>query len=289
MTKIKLYRRYLNLILRGKIVKDTDIGQSYTKVSKYYENVFLSAMHRYNDMMLEELLKSTGKRKNPRILDLACGTGYNTKYLIDKYVEPVFSLCDISEGMLKKARESISDKSIVYSQKSMLDYLRKCENGTFDIIICSWAIKYASPRKVIAECNRVLKPEGYLVCIVNTKFTLPQMRKILPKLFESNEYRIKKVMLELPNPISRITFDRWFTRQKFRKIYSQKGQHIFRFRRSKELVKFAISTGALAGYDQMLDLRCKSIISQMIQYIKCYKIHSLTHKFVWGIYRKNMN
>lgn len=270
-------------------MKASDIGKSYTKVSQNYENVFLSEMHRFNDIMLEKLLKNTDKLENPQILDLACGTGYNTKYLMDKYEEPDFYLCDVSDGMLKKAQDKISYKSIVYSQDNMLDYLRNCKKETFDIIICSWAIKYENPGEVIAECNRVLKPDGYMACIVNTKFTLPQMRKILPKLFESNVYRIKKVMLELPNPVSRVTFDRWFTRRRFRKMYSQKGQHIFRFKSSKELVKFAISTGALAGYDQMLDLRCQSIILQMIQYVKCYEIQNLTHKFVWGIYGKSSN
>lgn len=285
MSKIKLYKKYLKLFLKRKHVTSNDIGVSYTKVSENYENVFLSAMHIYNDGILEKLIELLKGKSQLKILDLACGTGYNTRFLKDKLNDATFVLCDLSEGMLNEARK-INHEKISIHQGDMLELLKNCDSNSIDAIVCSWAIKYSSPNEVIKESFRVLKPGGYIGCIVNKKSTLPEGKKIIKKLFEKNINEINSVMLSLPNPLSKFSFNRWFLKNKFKIILSSEGEHIFKFNSSLELTKFFVSTGALAGYDVMLDLHNEKVKNQIKSIVEKKKINQITHKYVLGIYRK---
>lgn len=285
MSKVMLYKRYLELILKKQFVNQSDIGSSYTLASRNYEKVFLSTMHRYNDMLLDEVIKCREKCENTVIIDLACGTGYNTKYLKDKLKDSSFILCDLSKGMLNEARKINGEKIKIY-ENNMLSFLRKSKDKSADIIICTWAIKYQTPKKVIKECYRVLKKGGTLAVIVNKKSTLPEVRKILPKLFSKNVSKINKVMMPLPNPICSESFNRWFENAKFKVVKCSKGSHGFSFDESEKVVKFMVSTGALAGYDVMVDLRDEKVMDEIKEIVEEKRINTITHKFVWGIYNK---
>lgn len=285
MSKIKLYKKYLKLFFKKKYVTPNDIGVSYTKVSENYEDVFLSAMHIYNDGVLEKLIELLRGKDQLKILDLACGTGYNTRFLKDKLSNAAFILCDLSEGMLNEARK-IKHENISIHQGDMLEFLKNYDSNSIDAIVCSWAIKYSSPNDVVKESFRVLKPGGYMGCIVNKKSTLPEGKKIIKKLFENNVKEINNVMLSLPNPLSRFSFNRWFLKNNFKQVLCSEGEHIFKFNSSLELTEFFVSTGALAGYDVMLDLHNKKVKSEIKSIVEKKKINKITHKFVLGVYRK---
>ncbi len=265
-----------------KRVKNIDIANSYDAISKGYEAYFLKTMHRYNDRVLTLLLnQSVGKK----VLDLACGTGYNTRFLQRKGVEAEFTLVDLSKGMLTQAKDkAINQEQLTFIHQDMITYLQSCPNGTFDTIICTWAIKYQPPLQVIKECARVLKKGGRMAVLVNTADTLPEMRKLYPRLLVRNIVRIRQIMSDLPNPKSRQVFQNWFICCGFDAVTVKKARHRFHFANAAELVEFLTSTGALAGYDRMIDLRSDRIKQQMISYFSRKNINSTEHRFIYGIF-----
>lgn len=285
MSKLQLYTKIARLILRGKFVAPEDIGRSYNQVSNQYTETFLSEMHRYNDEMISELSKYLNRREDLKVLDLAAGTGYNSLALRNLYPAADLTLVDISAGMLNEARKNLQDNA-AFVTADMLDYLRGCLDNVFDAVLCGWAIKYRSPLQTIRECRRVLKQGGYMAVIVNKKNTLPQVAAIYPRLLEKHPDKISKLMLRLPNPKDITAFDNWFKKYSFAKIVSKEGFHDFKFRTGRELAEFVVSTGALAGFDIMLDLKQPDVQADMIRLLQEHDLTVATHRFVYGIYQK---
>jgi len=286
MSKLHLYAKVARLFLERNIVTSKDIGQSYDQISNLYTNTFLNTMHHYNDKMITELAKQLEHRENFKVLDLAAGTGYNSLALRGIYPNVDLTLVDISQGMLNEARKKLHGNASFIAE-DMLNYLKICPNETFDVIICAWAIKYRPPLQIIRQCRRVLKQGGYLSVIVNKNDTLPQIARIYPKLLENHTEKITKLMLRLPNPKNIADFDNWFRKNSFSKIVSREGFHDFHFATSEELTEFVVSTGALAGFDVMLDLRHRDVQSDMVRLLQKYDCKTATHRFVYGIYQKS--
>jgi hypothetical protein len=67
---------------------------------------------------------------------------------------------------------------------------------------------------------------------------------------------------------------------------STSGTHDFQFNTSLELAEFVISTGALAGFDVMLDLRDPAVQSDMVRLFRKHGFTKATHRFVYGVYKK---
>lgn len=289
MNILKGIFRVIKLFLSKKYTDLTDIANSYTRVSENYNDYFLKEMHKYNKEMLERvIIKYIDKNYNssPKILDLACGTGFNSYFINSKFSNPQFILVDISEGMLNQARNNYSlDAEFIKSD--MLSFLKSSKDNSFDIVICAWAIKYQNPHEIIKEVSRVLKKDGYFAVLVNLKGTLPEVRKIYPKLILKNYKNVNKIMKELPNPINQKIFTKWFLKEGFSKIEVESGSHIFTFDDTKSLVSFVTSTGALAGFDAMVDMQNEDVKNSMIKLFNKKGIKTITHKYVWGIFKND--
>ncbi|MBU3810699.1 MAG: methyltransferase domain-containing protein [Candidatus Niameybacter stercoravium] len=281
---IQLLTRLGGLCLTHQTVTKECIGQAYSEISSTYEDYFLKTMHAYNDLVLKGLLEEEPPL-GLRVLDLACGTGYNSVYLQKYYEKAHFDLVDISEGMLEQAKEK-GLKNATYTQQDMLSFLATQKDASFDRVICCWAIKYQPPQKIIKEVYRVLKPGGLFGVIVNTKGTLPEIRSIYPKLLLKEHKTIQKVMLELPNPVNKRTFDSWFEKVGFNVLEGEEGKHVFAFEEESALIDWVTHTGALAGFDTMIDLKDESVQREMCKLLAEKGIKQVTHTFVWGIFKK---
>lgn len=297
MNSLKALFKVSKLFFTKKYVDLIDISNSYTKVSSNYNNSFLNEMHKYNEEMLDKLIEEyksynitnsyNDNKMNSNsinVLDLACGTGFNSNYINKKINNCKFTLVDISKGMLNEAKK-INDFNSEFIENDMLSYLKECKESSCDIVICAWAIKYQNPNKIISEINRVLRKDGVVAVIVNLKSTLPEVRKIYPNIIKRHCNEVDKIMLELPNPISENSFNKWFTSKGFNKIYSKSGRHKFDFKSTEKLVEWVTSTGALAGFDIMLNMESYNVKETMGELFKKNNTRSITHNFVWGVYR----
>ncbi|KNY26521.1 class I SAM-dependent methyltransferase [Pseudobacteroides cellulosolvens] len=278
MGRIKLYFNVAKNFITGNTVKKQDIAKSYNEVSHGYDNEFIDVMHRYNVSMLSML----SIPNEARVLDLACGTGFNSKWIYERHPDALIHASDISSGMLKEADKKLCGK-VKLTEASMLDFLKKHESGTVDVIVCSWALKYEPPLKVLRECWRVLKNGGQIGIIVNTKATLPEIRKIYKYLLIDNSTEINKLMMELPNPKNEKQLNKWFRICGFDQIKTSHGCHSFSFDSTDDAARWVTSTGALAGFDVMLHLKDNGIKNQISLLLEKFRIKSITHDFVLGV------
>ncbi|MGG7143324.1 class I SAM-dependent methyltransferase [Clostridium nigeriense] len=289
MENINGIAKICKLFFTNKFTDLSDIAKSYTRVSKNYDEVFLKEMHKYNEEMLRELaLKYATKNleDNINILDLACGTGFNSRFLNNNFSKAKFTLVDISKGMLNEAKGNCKFHAD-FIEKDMLSFLKSSNDNSLDIVVCAWAIKYQDPKKIIKEVSRVLKKNGYFAVIVNLKSTLPEIRKIYPSLVLKSYRNVDKIMKELPNPISETIFIKWFAKNKFYKEKVKSGEHIFEFNTSEELTTFVTSTGALAGFDSMVNMEVNKVKDNMIDLFNTNGIKTITHKYVWGVFKND--
>lgn len=134
------------------------LGKNYL-LSMYTSNVWT----RYVDNMEKRAVvkiwdMKPGQNKQESILDLGMGPGRWSKFFIALGFKKVVGL-DISLGMVKAAGEYVSDpkfKAVKGDMESM-----PFAKDSFDKIFSFRAFKYvSSPRKVIGEIKRVLKPKG---------------------------------------------------------------------------------------------------------------------------------
>jgi len=98
--------------------------------------------------------------KSGSILDVACGKGGSTKYLLEYYPLSRVTAINISEKQLESARRNVPDCKFLQMNATELDF----ENNSFDNIICvEAAFHFCTREKFFQEALRVLKPGGRLV------------------------------------------------------------------------------------------------------------------------------
>lgn len=118
------------------------------------------------DLWLDKYEPILKANKDSLIIDLGCGSGGDTLYLIERNYK-VLS-CDYSEEALK-----IVKKYIANSETRLLDLTQKLpfEYESASVIIADLSLHYfndAATKKIIQEIKRVLKPKGYLIGRLNS-------------------------------------------------------------------------------------------------------------------------
>jgi ubiquinone/menaquinone biosynthesis C-methylase UbiE len=124
--------------------------------------------------------------ENKVVLDVACGTGYGAGYMADKGADKVVGV-DISLEAVDYARERHSKNnkaSFVCADAIRLPFA----DGAFDIVVSFETIEHIRQyRKFLAECRRVLKENGLLIC------STPNRRIFSPKLAKPmNIFHVKE-------------------------------------------------------------------------------------------------
>lgn len=101
-----------------------------------------------------------------KALDLGCGLGQYTKYLIDRGFYTISA--DISIEALNKLKETINDaKTIQLDMSTPLPF----ENNSFDLVFANLSIHYfdeKTTQNLLQEIRRILKVDGYFIGSVNS-------------------------------------------------------------------------------------------------------------------------
>lgn len=148
--------------------------------------VFDNWLDKFNDLIL--------KTQKP-ILDLGCGSGNDTLYLISKGKDVIS--CDQSENAIQNIVKNFPE---VKEAKcfNMLDGL-PFESGSFDVIIADLCLHYfseADTKAILSEIRRILTPGGHLIFRVNSvndvNHGAGQGLEIEPHLFELESKEIKR-------------------------------------------------------------------------------------------------
>jgi tRNA (cmo5U34)-methyltransferase len=98
------------------------------------------------------------------ILDLGAGTGLLSGMLAAYYAKATFTLVDISEEMLARARERFADRDGV--RFIVADYSQQPLEGQFDAIVSALSIhhlEHEEKRDLFRRCYHAVKPGGFFV------------------------------------------------------------------------------------------------------------------------------
>ena len=131
--------------------------QSWNNIAELYEDKFMN-LPLYNETydFFSEMLK-----EGSSLLEIGCGPGNISKYIVAR--EKTFNLLgiDISENMIKLAKGNVPSAEFkVLDCRKVLSITQ-----TFDAIIVGFTIPYLSSSetlKLMRDCKELLNPEGVL-------------------------------------------------------------------------------------------------------------------------------
>jgi predicted TPR repeat methyltransferase len=132
--------------------------ETWDKIASLYQDKFMY-MDLYNDTY--DLFCDQIKKHNPQILEIGCGPGNITKYLLTKRSDFKIEAVDISPNMIKLAQDNNPAANFKVMDCRELDKL----NSKFDGIICGFCMPYLSKTdcaKLIRDCACLLNSSGIL-------------------------------------------------------------------------------------------------------------------------------
>jgi ubiquinone/menaquinone biosynthesis C-methylase UbiE len=131
---------------------------------------------------LMEKLLSFIPRKNGRILDVGCGRGASTKYLLNYYEPSKVTGINISSKQLQWCRTVSPDCTFLLMDATQLDF----PDESFDNIICVESAFHFNKREdFLHEASRVLKPGGRLV-LSDVLFKSKEIQGLSPYMTATN-------------------------------------------------------------------------------------------------------
>lgn len=137
---------------------------NYKEIWNENHNKYFSGTIKYDDWL--ENYNGIIERSNGPVIDLGCGTGNNSLYLVEKGKNII--ACDYSDVAIKIVKKYLPQ--VQTYQFDMTDGL-PFENEFTDLIIADLCLHYFSihdTKKILDELKRVLTSKGYLLFRVNS-------------------------------------------------------------------------------------------------------------------------
>ncbi len=119
-----------------------------------------------------------------RVLDIACGTGYGCKILLNRATTRVVGI-DISQDAINVALKQYKNDRIAFMVGNILDI--ELPNGSQDVITCFETIEHVAEQETaISELCRLLNPNGTLIISTPNRKATPPDGPVSP--FHVNEF-----------------------------------------------------------------------------------------------------
>lgn len=173
-------------------IRDEALEKANERWNAIHSN-YERAKIKYDDW-LELFQRAIDNCKTP-IIDLGCGSGNDTLYLVErgKKVIP----CDYSRNAVQNIQKNFPEveRTECFDMTKGLPF----EDNFTDIIISDLSLHYFTERKtfeVLNEIKRVLKPDGILLFRVNSvkdvNYGAGEGKEIEPHLYETSDGRYKR-------------------------------------------------------------------------------------------------
>ena len=153
-----------------------------------------SAMSFADDITWHFMLKYIPKNKDINILDAGAGDGYWAQKIVELGYRHI-TLLDISEKMLNKAKLRLSKLKlkfeVQYIKGNIID-MKDLKSNMFNYVFSQYdAVSYClKPKMALKELARVVKKNGYVIVVLDTKF------RRIPEYIESNHIEEAKILLK---------------------------------------------------------------------------------------------
>ncbi len=147
-----MYTQILKMDAQQKSIKTWD------KIAKLYQDTFMS-LDLYNDTY--DVFSGLINKPNAKILEIGCGPGNITKYLLNKNPQYQIKAIDVSPIMVELAKNNNPAAECMVMDCRNIGSLHE----TFDAIICGFSIPYLSKSdclKLISDSRKLLYPSGIL-------------------------------------------------------------------------------------------------------------------------------
>jgi len=206
------------------MLEKSEIPERYDKIAEKYvergdipfydtKDKIYSYLYKKN---LEEILLLLGSFRNKKILDAGCGGGFYS-IPIAMLSDQIYSL-DISPKNLEVLRRRAKGLSNVYINRGDIENL-PYKSDFFDWILLLGVLEHLpNTKKAVEELQRVLTPEGKIICLV------PNHNGVFWRIHElKNRLKRKKGENELSQPEYSLNL-RYLTR-----IFEENGLRILDF------------------------------------------------------------
>ena len=131
---------------------------SIEKAYNIWANQYDTNENRTRDLDKKATIETLNKYDFKSVLELGCGTGKNTKWLLEK-AKQIIGL-DFSQEMLHKAQEKIVDKRVVFRRADLTENW-KIDNDFADLITCSLTLEHIkNVHHIFNQANLKLKKNG---------------------------------------------------------------------------------------------------------------------------------
>ena len=129
------------------------------KAYNIWANQYDTLSNKTRDLDTKSTIKTLNKFDFSKVIELGCGTGKNTKYLLKK-ADKIIGL-DFSQGMLNKAKAKIQDERVEF-HKADLTAEWNIENDYADLITCSLVLEHIKDLNfVFNQAYNKLKRGGF--------------------------------------------------------------------------------------------------------------------------------
>jgi SAM-dependent methyltransferase len=136
----------------------TETFATWNKTASLYQDKFMD-LDLYNNTY--DLICDGIEKHNAKILEIGCGPGNITKYLLSK--RPDFDLfaIDISPNMIELAKKNNPTACFAIMDSRHIDHIQT----KYDGIVCGFCLPYLSQtdsKKLIADCFHLLTENGLI-------------------------------------------------------------------------------------------------------------------------------
>jgi len=132
----------------------SEIRDAYDRWAGQYE----ADQNATRDLNAEVLRELDVLSTDDAVLEIGCGTGLNTRWLVEQAASVVAT--DFSEGMLEKARAKLLQSDVVFRQMDVTEPW-PFEGASCDCLVATLVLEHVEDLDhVFEEARRVLRPGG---------------------------------------------------------------------------------------------------------------------------------
>lgn len=286
LKKLRLLVKMGRCLLADQIIDQNDYQLEYNKIAATYP-FWTDRMGKHVDhILLEQYLP---QKDNLQVLDLACGRGYITQRLLE--INPTIKVTgvDISKEMIHYCNATVQNHRAIFLVADAYDFLNTTTEK-YDAIYCGWALPYLNHKELFTGFNRVLKKDGIVGIISNSKGTLTGIEEIFLEVMADYVDQVERIMdIRFKLPAGRKGLVDWLKKYQFTPVIMGSGEEIVCYETPQELYDWLFKTGALAGTGQIFreQQQIRDVIIQKIGERKEKDgKYEINHKFVYGIFQK---